>query len=487
MDSRKSVMRRWIATCGEAASAATTRATGHTIHWARMLSASGATGLAIRMNTMQKTLQTSRRFRTRCFQTLGLTVIGLASGALATTPVLGQDAPSKTPITAKPTTQPSSPPTARTHPNQPTLWDVDQMMEDAVLQITRRYNLNKAQENYTRLLLTERVREFLDDYEADVRELLQQSIDMRANRVENGPKALMDWAIRAAPLYEGAKNAILDGNEEWGQILDPEQKKTHDRDLALMRTNFVNVARTLDTWMDGKGKMPGARPATVAGNGTLARHDNRVSEPAAAVTTAQAEDNWMAYVTQFIAAYKLDDKQQIAAREKIHKVQIARARQYRQKQKKKFDEITTLLAAKDGKITTTELNRRRRELERPIHKLFINLDRRLQALPNTKQKAETDEVLKKKLEATYKVLAGLVGPAKAAAKAETKLKPDKPVKQVEGEAKDQKPKQVSPKRPVPKKPAPKVAPRTPPRNEKAPDAENENEADDDDEDESDDG
>ncbi len=272
-----------------------------------------ARGLAFRMKMMQNTFQTSRRFRTRCLHTLRLAFVGLVTSALAATPLLGQDAPSKEPVKPKPTTQPAQPPTSRTHPNQPALWDVDQMMEDAVLQITRRYNLNKAQENYTRLLLTERVREFLDDYEANVRELLQQSIDMRANRVDNGPTALMEWALRAAPLYEGAKNAILDGNEEWGQILDPEQKKTHDQDLALMRTNFVNVARTLDTWMEGKGKMPGARPPTAVGNGTLARHDNRVSQPIAAVISDQIEDNWMAYVTQFIAAYKLDDKQQIAA------------------------------------------------------------------------------------------------------------------------------------------------------------------------------
>ncbi len=417
---------------------------------------------------MQKTPHRSSRFRTRCFRTMRLAVVGLATSVLAVTPLLGQDAPAKTSVTPKPTTQPSAPPTARTHPNQPTLWDVDRMMEDAVLQITRRYNLNKAQENYTRLLLTERVREFLDDYEADVRELLQQSIDMRANRVDNGPTALMEWALRAAPLYEGAKNAILDGNEEWGQILDPEQKKTHDQDLSLMRTNFVNVARTLDTWMEGKGKMPGARPTTAVGNGTLARHDNRVSQPIAAVMADQIEDDWMAYVTQFIAAFKLDDKQQIAAREKIHKEQFARAGQYRRKEKKKFDQISALRAAKDGKITSAELGRRKRELERPIYMLFIDMDRRLQRLPNTKQSANVDASLKKELQANYRVLAGLVGPTKAAAKAETKLKPDKPV---EAKAKDQKPKQVSPAQPVPEKPAPKDSPPTPKKDEKAPDTE----------------
>ena len=416
---------------------------------------------------MHRTPQTSRRFRTGCFRATWLACVGLATSLLTAAPVLGQDAPAKTPVKVKPTTQPAAPPTARTHPNQPMLWDVDQMMEDAVMQITRRYNLNKAQENYTRLLLTERVREFLEDYEADVRELLQQSIDMRANRVDNGPKALMDWAIRAAPLYDAAKNAILEGNEEWGQILDPEQKKIHDQDLALMRSNFSNVARTLETWKEGKGRMPGARPATAAGNGTLAKHDNRVSNPVAAVRTAQIEDNWMAYVSQFIAAYQLDDKQQIAAREKIHKEQFARAKQYRQKEKKKFAEISRLLAARGGKIPKAELRRRQRDLERPIRRLFIDLDRRLQALPNSKQKASVDETMKKELEANYKVLAGLVGPGKSAAKRETKLKPDKPV---EPKTEGKEPKQASPKKPVPDKQPPKTPPQAPKKDEKKPNA-----------------
>jgi len=348
------------------------------------------------------------------------------------------------------------------------LWNVDQMMEDAVSQITRRYNLNKAQENYTRLLLTERVREFLDDYEMDVRELLQQSIDMRANRIDNSPKALMKWAMRAAPLYDAAKNAIIEGNEEWAQILDDEQRKLHDKDMALMKTNFANVQRTLDIWVQGKGTMPGARPSGATpsgGNGgsALAKQENRVSEPVAAVTIAKVEDNWLAYVNTFIKAYKLDDKQQIAAREKIHKEQLARARQYRQNEKKRFQQLDALLAAKDGKANPAELRRRRLALERPIRKMFINLDRRLRALPNSRQRADVDPVLKKQLEQTYKMLAGLSRPVPTAGKIETKLKPDKPQKaQAQSnkeEKKADKTQKASPGQAAPDKPKNKTEPK----------------------------
>lgn len=418
---------------------------------------------------MQKTLQRLRHFRTLCLRTMRLAALGLATSILVTTPVRGQDAPSKKPVAAEPTTQPSEPPTSRTHPNQPMLWDVDQMMEDAVMQITRRYNLSKPQENYTRLLLTERVREFLDNYETDVRDLLQQSIDMRTNRADNSPQALMEWASRAAPLYEAAKNAILDGNEEWGEILDVDQKNIHDQDLALMRTNFDNVARTLDTWMEGKGKMPGGTVTSPDGNGTLARHDNRVSNPVPSVTTSLIEENWMAYVSQFIAAYKLDDKQQVAARDKIHKEQFDRARQYRQKEKKKFEEISKLLAQGGGKLTPVELNRRNRELEEPIRSLFVELDRRLQTLPNSEQTANVDPELKKRLEANYKVLAGLVSEPSAPGKQETRLKPDKPDKPADADGR--KPKQAASSQPDSDAPAPKATSPAPEKDEKSPNAE----------------
>ena len=56
---------------------------------------------------------------------------------------------------------------------------VDAMMEEAVLQITRRYNLNRSQEEYTRLLLVKRTKQVLDQYEPQVRELLKEQIDIR--------------------------------------------------------------------------------------------------------------------------------------------------------------------------------------------------------------------------------------------------------------------------------------------------------------------
>ncbi len=325
--------------------------------------------------------------------------------------------------------------TARTHPNDPALWDVDAMMEEAVKQIARRYNLNADQEQYTRLLLTQRVRSFLDEHESEVRQLLQESAEMRTGLRPNDATAKMVWAARALPLYEEATRAILEGNEEWGDILDEQQKVTHDKDLKLMQSNFAAVTRTLKTWENPPNVTQVSDKPVVSdpGTGTTAPPSNRVMP---------VEDHWRAYVTIFIQAYSLDEKARNSARDKIHKEQYAKAKQYRDQKKDQFASVQKQLAElekgrKGGDAQRDDererrLEERQRELEQPIYELFVEMDRRLKALPTREQEASVDEAMKKQLDAYYEKLSGKREKAKepngttagASATAGSKEKPD---------------------------------------------------------------
>lgn len=303
-------------------------------------------------------------------------------------------------------------PTAQSHPNNPELWDVQAMMEDAVKQIARRYNLNDAQENYTRLLLVKNTTAFLEKYEKDIRELLKESIDLRLGIIKGNADLYKRWAERAAPIYEAAKVAILDGNMEWRNVLNDEQKKTHDLDLSLMKSQFEQVSRTLETWKGGGGP-----------TGALAKAANdaarkELGQPQTAVHL-NPEDQWLAYVNKFIATYQLDEKQSIAAREKIHKEMRAEAEKYRAKQKKEFDKINDVLKTDARKIKPRELMQRRQELEQPIRDLFVEMHERLMQLANTKQIASADAQMKQQLEALYRTLAGPIQPNR-----DGKAKPD---------------------------------------------------------------
>lgn len=303
--------------------------------------------------------------------------------------------------------------TAQTHPNNPELWNTEQMMEEAVIQISRRYNLNDAQTDYTRLLLTSRVRAFLDVHEKDIRELLRESIDLRLGLKPGSGEAYQKWAERAGPIYEAAQKAILDGNTEWREILDEQQKVTHDADLAAMHTNFQHVSRMLDGWKAGNAppmlanaqQGQNAQKSGLSGGGTTAG-EGRVSDPQQPVIQRQVEDSWLAYVNRFIDTYQLDEKQGISARDKIYKDIRDQATRYRDLKKDEFAALDAETLSPKPKMDKQEIERRRKKLERPIGELFLTLDQRLRTLPDQSQLKNADAEKVRQLEAWNKMLAG---------------------------------------------------------------------------------
>lgn len=303
----------------------------------------------------------------------------------------------------------TKPITSQTHPNNPELWNVDAMMEDAVLQIARRYNLNKAQEQYTRLLLTSRVRAFLEEREPEIRELLKESIDLRRGLKEGSLENYKRWATRAAPLYLEAQKAILEGNDEWRGILNDDQKKIHDADLGLMKNQFGQVTRIMEDWKGGKGipGMPGS-PGTpsVGGIRSGGPEMSKVSDAQPGIRRQLMEDNWLAYTNLFIQTFNLDEKQTVAARDKIHKEIRDDARKYREKRKDDFAAIEEQAKSPKPKWPAPELSRRRAELERPLQDMFKSLHQRLDQLPTSKQRAEANPNRRTQLETMYKSLVG---------------------------------------------------------------------------------
>ncbi|MCG8408824.1 MAG: hypothetical protein MI923_26760 [Phycisphaerales bacterium] len=316
----------------------------------------------------------------------------------------------------------SSKPTAKTHPYDPMIWDVDQMMEDAVMQITLRYNLNKSQEEYTRLLLTTRVRSFLDDYEGDIRELLQESIEYRRGMMDSDPESLKQWADRAGPIYEAAQDAILSGNMAWREILDDEQRKTHDRDLKLMERNFSSVTKRLVAWQDGKGKLGPGEPIS---NGPRQTSGSRVSPNPPGQISAELEDNWTRYVNEFIKVYKLDEKQQNSAREKIHKYYLNEAKRYRAKKKAQFTDLDKKLASKGPKADRTKIVHEKIQLLQPIYKMFGKMAQRLDDLRTSEQKVNVDSDKKKELDRLHKQFSGQGMTRLKASKPKPSVKTDK--------------------------------------------------------------
>lgn len=353
------------------------------------------------------------------------------------------------------------PPTAQTHPNNPEMWNVEAMMDEAVSQIARRYNLSTAQENYTRLLLKKRTLAFLEIHEKDVRELLKESIDLRTGAKKPTFEAYMKWAARAAPIYAEAAKAIKDGNMEWRAILDDTQKKTHDADLALMDTNFDQISRTMEEWKKGNtpaGKLPGTSGAE-GGPGSVGNpQQGQKSVVPPAIVRREPEDNWLAYVNLFIDTYGLDEKQANAARDRIHKDTKEQAIKYRQKHKAEFEAVeSSMKLAGAPKTKIQETAAKKTELEKPVREMFIDMDRRLDGLIDSKQRANVNEDKKKLLDRNFETLAGVSREELAKQKADgsaPKLRTVAATTQPVESAKEAKPEPVKEEKPAPAAVAP---------------------------------
>lgn len=334
-----------------------------------------------------------------------------AAGSLCLAIALSLTAPAIAQTNANDNASGEEKPTALTHPRNPMVWDVDTMMDQAVQQISKRYSLNPQQELYTKLLLKRRVREFLDEHESEVRELLQESMDMQTGRAKADPVSRQIWAQRALPLYAQASQAILEGNEEWGSILTEEQKKIHDGDMNLMRRGFDGATTTLTQWSEGGGPpIPKLNDPTVRNktNGSDEKNGKGVTPNPKSVTQQNIEDNWRSYVNLFVSAYDLDKASQNSAREKILKEQYDKAVRYRQLRAADFQKIEKRLKTlgKSDYSEREKLKNRQVQLERRIYDLFIEMDERLQRLPTAAQAANVDAEEKKNLEQLYSALSG---------------------------------------------------------------------------------
>lgn len=275
----------------------------------------------------------------------------------------------------------------------PLFWRTDWVLDAYIGQITRYYNLNKEQEEYTRKLLNQRVKVFLQEHEADVRSLMSEYMEFQISQELPDPKTAQEFANKAAPLARDIRKEIFEGNMRWREILDDQQRAKHDEDLKKMTSFFDNLEQGLDRWKDGR-----VQPTDVPGR-VGPRPSNLSHKP---------EDAWEYWVKNFIKSYKLDEGQQQTALSILRELKDEATR-YRESNKDRFaaleaeqkavterSEKTDADALAKYKEETAKIRKQKVELERPILALFDQLRSRVEAVPTVEQRkarqAEVDRV-----------------------------------------------------------------------------------------------
>lgn len=299
---------------------------------------------------------------------VGRFVCVAAIGVLATTVARGQE-----PVSSRPSGGGS----------RLGLWDVEAMMEVAVKNISRRYNLNEQQEEYTRALMAKGVKGFLAEHEQDVRALLQEMLDKQFGSKEVTTETAKRWGEIALPMFYDAKKAIYDNNMEWREILNDDQKKIHDLDLRLMKGNFDAFEQRFERWKEGnyiKGELPFGSPSMPSAQ--------QSTHTPPQIVRRMSPDTWQLYVKKFIDTYALDESQKTAAFAILNDCRD-RAQQYLDARKDELARVEALemeWQKTRDREKLRQANEGRRKLNEPVGNLFNELKERLEKIPTEAQR-----------------------------------------------------------------------------------------------------
>jgi hypothetical protein len=285
----------------------------------------------------------------------------------------------------------------RPNVNRTPAWNPELMMDIYVKALTRQYNLSPDQEEYTRKLLTKRVKDFLQDHETDLRTLMFEMLEFQQKRQLPPADVARQWAEMGKPIFKDARKAILDGNKEWHEILNDAQRKRHDSDMAMLERQFKQMEERLNDWGNGEIKPEHFYPVGSRGPGVT---DSQ------AWTTAKPEDTWEMYLRMFVIRYALDASQKETAQSVLRECRD-RADAYREKHKAEFDDITAKMKelreshAKENVTKESldaarkahdQLREKKTELEKPISEgIFNEFKQRLDQIPTKEQKAAYEQ------------------------------------------------------------------------------------------------
>ncbi|MCO6436825.1 MAG: hypothetical protein J5J06_07040 [Phycisphaerae bacterium] len=275
---------------------------------------------------------------------------------------------------------------------------VEQYQEIVVRNLAIRYNLNDEQTEKTRELIKRRVQQFLRDHEEEIwpaiRDVLQYQMGLNPPQDKD---EIARFGKLARPLMKLIQDAIYEGNEEWRQMLTPEQKAVHDFDLAEMKKTFERIDTNLEGWEKGNaggGIFPTQRPAENPPQPTRPPEGLPPPPPPPdPIIEVFKPDYFETFVEEFIKEYSLSEGQ-IGTARSILKEFKEKAEGFR---KANEDELRRMgvafqeaQQAKDHKKIRDIENQRKKLLE-PIHGYFEEMVVRLKAILSTVQLAKFEE------------------------------------------------------------------------------------------------
>ncbi len=302
-------------------------------------------------------------------------VTGLAILLCTSTQVAAQTKDSRMPDAAE-ELKSGKPPTALT---------LDAIMDAAVRNIAKRYSLSEAQRDLTDQLMKRGVERFLKEHENEVWPVIGDLLRSRLGLEPPDAEDAMRIGKAARPLLEAAKEYIYSANEEWRTMLNEEQRRVHDFDMADIGRQFDEMDDNFKSWEEGAPN-PRLFPAA----------DRSRRQPPRPKMTPDVQPEYRIFdpnpiletlVEEFIKEHKLSKGQVTAARSILEEFK-GQANDYKMSKKK---ELTAVAAERHASLQARDLSgikaaeARHKKLLKPIYALCDAMTDRLEKQLTTAQ------------------------------------------------------------------------------------------------------
>ncbi len=265
-------------------------------------------------------------------------------------------------------------------------WETSKILDMAVKNLARRYNLTERQTEFTREMLTTRVNGFLESHRDEVWPLLRDLVMHQRNGEAPDAETAKRLGPRALRIIEEAKQEIYSSNTEWREILTDEQKLLHDWDLRQMDGTFEGMEKNFEAWAKGepisgsifpqaKRRLEPRRPTKPDKDSLY--HPKPQEDP-------ERDAIFDIYVKKFIADFELKPDQVESARSILREIKL-RASDFRETNRKQIDIVNKKM--NEGKVAQRKIwNAKRKQLFKPVNDLFAELKGRLDQIPDEAQR-----------------------------------------------------------------------------------------------------
>jgi hypothetical protein len=322
---------------------------------------------------------------------------------------------------------------------------IDKIMEQAVRNIARYYNLNEAQTQETDKLMKREVKRFLKEHEQEVWPLIRALLPAQLNgKPPTDKEEVMRIGKAAQPLAKLAQEAIIQANLEWRQYLTPEQQKRHDADLVEMKVTFEKINRNFEAWAQGSPPegpiIPAADPPAQAIPRPKMPPPGLPNPIVQHIDVGVFEDIFNKFLADYddLTAAQIDSARSIMEEFKQKAGDFVAANQA------KINELAAkqnAALAKHSKEEVAAVDAERKDLLAPLHELTEQMKGRLHALLDSAQIARREQKSKEQTQAANKTIV-------RKGTASVKDKPAAPAEPKEPAKPEEKPKPETPSEPT---------------------------------------